>query len=337
MAKLRGDRLAFGAPGIEPRWTQGNKDGVGTAYSGGSRIWFTLFNGVVTEAYYPTVDRPQLRDLQYLVSDGEQLFHEEKRHLHSQVERLSLHGLGYQIINSDPEELYKITKQVITDPHLPCLLQHTQLAGSQETLNRLHIYALCAPHLEGGGWGNNAYVIEADGRWILVANRGSTWLALGATVPFSRLSCGYVGRSDGWTDLSSNSRMAWEFDQALDGNVALIGELDVANRADFTLGLAFGDGLHAAVTALIQSLAIPFQQQLARFDEQWTRPSKNMLRLETVSGDNGNLYQTSYSLLLAHEDKTYPGSFIASLSIPWGEAKGLKTWADTIWSGHGTW
>ncbi len=26
-------------------------------------------------------------------------------------------------------------------------------------------------------------------------------------------------------------------------------------------------------------------------------------------------------LLLAHEDKTYPGALIASLSIPWGEAK----------------
>jgi hypothetical protein len=32
-----GKRVAFGWPGIEPRWTQGNKDGAGTAYSGGSR------------------------------------------------------------------------------------------------------------------------------------------------------------------------------------------------------------------------------------------------------------------------------------------------------------
>ena len=324
MARFRGDRIAFGAPGIEPRWTQGNKDGVGTAYSGGSRIWFTLFNGVVTEAYYPTVDRPQLRDLQYLVSDGERIFHEEKRHLRSQVERLSQHSLGYRIVNSDPEGRYTITKQVITDPHLPCLLQHTQLTGSHEILSGLHIYALCAPHLEGGGWGNNGYVIETDGRRILVANKGGMWLALAATVPFSRLSCGYVGHSDGWTDLSSNNKMDWEFDQALNGNVALIGELELANRAEFTLGLAFGDGLHAAVTALMQSLAIPFQEHLARFDEQWTRPSKNMSRLEKVSGDSGNLYHSSYSLLLAHEDKTYPGSFIASLSIPWGEAKGAE-------------
>ena len=34
------------------------------------------------------------------------------------------------------------------------------------------------------------------------------------------------------------------------------------------------------------------------------------------------MYHSSHSLLLAHEDKTYPGALIASLSIPWGEVKG---------------
>ena len=72
---------AFGGPGIPPRWTHAAKDGVGTAYASSSRLWFTLWNGVVTEVYYPTVDRPQLRDLQFLITDGESFFHEEKRHL----------------------------------------------------------------------------------------------------------------------------------------------------------------------------------------------------------------------------------------------------------------
>jgi hypothetical protein len=40
-----------------------------------------------------------------------------------------------------------------------------------------------------------------------------------------------------------------------------------------------------------------------------------------TSRDGGHLYHGSYSLLLSHEDKTYPGAFIASLSIPWGEAR----------------
>ncbi len=32
--------------------------------------------------------------------------------------------------------------------------------------------------------------------------------------------------------------------------------------------------------------------------------------------------QTSHNILLAHEDKTYSGAFVASASIPWGQAKG---------------
>src|ERR1017187_5337509 len=85
---------AFGWPGIEPRWTHGDKDGVGTAYSASSRIWFTLWNGIITEVYYPTVDHPQIRDLQYLVTDGKTFFHEEKRHLKSKCERSEERRVG---------------------------------------------------------------------------------------------------------------------------------------------------------------------------------------------------------------------------------------------------
>ena len=76
MINFRGQNQAFGHPGIEPRWTHGSKQGMGTAYSADSRVWFTLWNGVITEVYYPTIDMPQMRDLQYLVSDGQSFFHE---------------------------------------------------------------------------------------------------------------------------------------------------------------------------------------------------------------------------------------------------------------------
>src|ERR1700679_3907128 len=120
---------AFGAPGIEPRWTHGNKNGVGTAYAASSRIWFTLFGGIVTEVYYPTVDRPQIRDLQYLVTDGKSFFHEEKRDLQSEVSRLPGHALGFTATNRDPQGRYTLVKDTIADPHLPCLLQRTRVTG----------------------------------------------------------------------------------------------------------------------------------------------------------------------------------------------------------------
>jgi glucoamylase len=319
MTQFRGTQSAFGQPGIEPRWTHSNKDGVGTAYASSSRVWFTLWNGILTEAYFPTLDKPQMRDLQYLVSDGKSFFHEEKRHLDPKVERLWQHGLGYRITSTDPEGRYQIHKKVICDPHLPCVLQHTRLES--HISDPLSLYVLCAPHLEVGGWENNAYVVETAGREILVAEKNGTWLALGASVPFKHLSCGYVGESDGWQDLADNYQMDWGFDQAKDGNVAMTGELDLSQTQEFTVTVAFGDCLHRAITAMLQSLDIPFEQHQERYVEQWQRPSRKTLPLEKFSQDNGNLYYSSFDVLLAHEDKSYSGALIASLSIPWGEVE----------------
>jgi glucoamylase len=323
MARYRGDRVAFGRPGLEPRWTHGDKDGVGCALSRSSRIWFTIWRGILTEVYYPTVDRPQIRDLEYLITDGRSFLHEEKRDLVSKVERLSDHTLGYQITNTDPQGRYTITKEVISDPSVSCILQRTKLTGSEDFLSRLHLYALCCPHLEVGGWGNSAYVVEVSGHEILVAEKNGTWVSMMATIPFSRLSCGYVGYSDGWQDIATDFQMDWEFDRAPNGHVSLIGELPMrrGNR-EFILGLALGNSLHNSVTTLFEALGLDYTEQHRRYREQWDTFCQGIASLERVSEDEGNLYFTSYSLLISHEDKTYPGAFIASMSIPWGEARG---------------
>jgi len=66
---------AFGQPGIPPTWQTARKQGVGTAYDRMSRVWFTLARGIVTEVYYPRLDTANLRDLQFLISDGQTFFH----------------------------------------------------------------------------------------------------------------------------------------------------------------------------------------------------------------------------------------------------------------------
>jgi glucoamylase len=314
---------AFGKPGIEPRWTHSNKDGAGTAYSASSHLWFTIWNGIVTEVYYPTVDRPQIRDLQFLITDGKTFFHEEKRDLTVHVERISDHALSYRCTNADPDGRYTIVKEMIGDPHLPCLLMRTRITAKESAfLAGLKIFALCAPHLEIGGAGNNGYICLANGLRILMAQKGDKWMAMGATVPFSHLSCGYVGASDGWTDLHDDFKMDWEFERASDGNIALTGQLDLSQTQEFTLGLAFGNSQHRAIANLLQSLWVPFDEHLAKYKKQWDETAAHLRPLESSSFDKGNLYNSSYSLLLAHEDKSFAGALIASLAIPWGEAKG---------------
>ncbi len=314
--------MAFGAPGMAPRWSHSNKDGVGTAYSADSRLWYSLWRGIVTEVYFPTIDRPQLRDLEFLLTDGRSFFHEEKRHLVATTERSSDHGLGYRVSSVSPDGRYRLRKQVIGDPHLPCVLQHVRVEVTDPALSgRLRLYALAAPHLDVGGWGNSASVVRVLDRTLLVAQKGNSALAMGCSLPFTNASVGYVGQSDGWSDISRHLGMAWQFDLAPDGNVALTGEIPIDPSSEFTLALAFGESIPAAVTTLFQSLGTPFETHGHRFLEQWTRSATHERPLSAARADGGRLYRASRSILLAHEDKVYPGAFIASLSIPWGSTK----------------
>src|SRR5205807_8429753 len=145
------------------------------------------------------------------------------------------------------------------------------------------------------------------------------WLVIGASVPFTECSAGYVGVNDGWTDLADNYRLDWQYESAPDGNIALTGGLDVSKGTEFTIGLAFGTTQHDALSTLAQSLSIPFDQTIESFKKQWERTSR---RFALAAGSNNSkLYERSVNLLLAHEDKMYPGAMIASLSIPWGDQK----------------
>ena len=97
---------AFGAPGLEPRWTSSVKDAVGTAYSASSRVWFTCSHGILNEIYHPTIDRAQVRDMEFLVTDGETFVHEEKRDLDRSFEYIDTEALGVRYVNRDPEGRY---------------------------------------------------------------------------------------------------------------------------------------------------------------------------------------------------------------------------------------
>src|SRR5260370_25388162 len=137
MAIILKSPAATGAPGIVPRWSRSAKDAVCTAYSSVSRVWFTVSAGILNEIYYPTIDQPQVRDLQFLITDGETFFHEERRHLESTTEYIDKNGLRVRIVSHSPDGRYRLTKEVITAPHQPTLLLNTKLDGDADLLKKL--------------------------------------------------------------------------------------------------------------------------------------------------------------------------------------------------------
>ncbi len=312
---------APGAPGLEPRWTSSKKDAVSTAYAASSRVWFTLSHGTLNEIYYPTIDRPQTRDMELLFSDGESFVHEEKRDFEYDFHYIDDDSLAVRVVASDLDGRYTVTKEFITDPHHPVVLMNVKISGDEQILSRLKCYALLAPHLEGGGAGNSARALNVAGRRSVLAWKNNVALAFGASCGFARTSCGFVGVSDGYQDLTCHLKMQWEYGEALNGNLALMGEIDVARNREFTIAIAFGDGPHAALAGMMQTLATPYPMHQKRFVDQWARATSPE-RLAMVATDGGKLARVSHNVILAHEDKTYSGAFIASASIPWGNAKG---------------
>src|SRR6266478_5441834 len=106
MAIILKTPAATGAPGIAPRWSRSAKDAVCTSYSSSSRLWFTTSAGVLNEIYFPTIDSPQVRDLQFLITDGETFFHEERRDLNSVTEYLDATGLAVKIVSHSRDGRY---------------------------------------------------------------------------------------------------------------------------------------------------------------------------------------------------------------------------------------
>lgn len=314
--------IAPGAPGIAPRWTVSAKDAVGTAYSASSQLWYSVSLGILSEVYYPTIDRPQTRDLGFLITDGESFFHEDKRDLEHQVETIAPGALGYRITSTVPGGEYRLVKEVIGDPHQCVLLMDVSVKGEPILVEKLKLYVLWAPHLDVGGSGNFGEIRAVGRNKMLTAHKNGVWSAVTATAPLARCSCGYVGVNDGWTDLSRDFHMDWEYCSAPDGNIALTAEIALPESGRFTLGMSFGENFHDAATKLLQSLDERFEERRERFLTQWNRVCAGMEPLAKQSGDGGRLYHLSNSLLLGHEDKTHQGAMIASLSIPWGHIRG---------------
>src|SRR5579884_1270220 len=310
-----------GYPGIPPTWTSSAKTGFGTAAGAQSRIWFTTSHGIIDEIFFPYIDQPNTRDLGLLISDGSTFFSEEKRDADHAVEQVETGVPGYRITNTCKQGRYRTQKMVITDPRRDTVLQAVTFEALSGSLTDYHVYALLAPHVENQGSGNNGWAGSYKGVSMLFAQRGSTTLALACSSSYRAMSCGYVGVSDGWQDISTNKRMTWFYESARDGNIALTGEIALPADGRFILALGFGNDTESAAQQALGALVQPFDDTLSRYIREWQEYQAQCVDLKD-GRNNINYYRVSTALLKSCESKDIPGGLIASPSIPWGFSKG---------------
>src|SRR5208282_155482 len=324
---------APGAPGIPPTWCSSDKEMVGCSV-GPSRLWFTIGGGIVNEMYYPRVDIPQIRDLGFVVADGRGFWVEVKRLWQHTVELMSPGIPAVRVAHR--HERFELVLRIVPAVERDALLVDVVLSGDE----MLRPYVLLAPHLGGTGMHNYAEVADYGGRRVLSAQQGPFALALAAVTgaqreAFGRASAGYVGASDGWQDFARNGAMTWEYSSAGPGNVALLAELPRSSL----LALAFGSSSESAATLALTGTFEPFEYTRDRHIAGWTGwhermhaklrvPVEYLNSLPAVCADQ---FHISTMVLRAHQDKTYPGAMVASLSVPWGNTKEEREGYHLVW------
>ncbi len=325
------DGSAPGAPGQVANWTKGDKDGVGTATALASKVWFTLDDGELTDVYFPDLGTPSVRDLQFVVSDGRTFSEREREDAAHEVRLVDRRSLTYRQVSTARSGRWRITKTYVADPARSALLVDVEFESLTGRPYRL--YALYDPALSNTGDDDRG---RRDGD-ALVAFDDRNASALVTAPALSRASSGYLGASDGWTDLRDDHRMDWTYDSARQpGNVVQTALLPRSGRPgsrQLTLALGFGASPDAAARTAARALRSGFERSARRYARGWHEYLGELERPRSVRGLE-TTYDVSLMVLRALEDKTYRGAGIASPSMAWvwGNIAGYSGPYHLVWS-----
>ncbi len=335
--------IAPGAPGDPSVWAYSGKTGIGTsyeAYAGEdgetatapvSKVWFSLAEGIVTETMAGLIHQAQIKDMK-LAFAGEGFVDVEGEDTTFEIEYLATDGegrplsLAYRVTTRDEEGRYEAVKDVFTDPDRQTLFVRTTIRATGE--NAVTPYLLVNPHVANTGDDDTASATTE----ALYASDGESALAVVPSEPFEAASAGFVGTSDGLSQLRAVGTLEERYAATGDepGNVAMTGKLAKLSPGEsvtFDLAVGFGDSRDAALEEAQGSLGEGYEPVLANYNGDgaavgWSDYISSLDALPDLAEearDGGRLAYASALVLKAQEDKTHPGALIASLSNPWGD------------------
>jgi len=315
---------APGAPGVDARWTSSAKSGLGKAFDDSSGVVFTISHGILDEIYYPREDLASIRDMEFLVTDGVDFFSEEKRDTTHSVKWMAEGIPAFKIVNTCKQKKYIIAKEIITDPDRETVLQRVKFKpGKKYKPSDFKLFLLLSPHINDKGGNNDGWLGDYKGVPMLFAHREGITLAVACFYSdFIKRSVGYVGVSDGFTDVKQHKKMEWQYSEAHNGNIALTAEIDISKTQEFVIAISFGalqeDAAHHAWASLLDG----FDVSKETYIEGWKKFQKQLHNVKSDRNAIGKHFRTSAAILNIHQSKKFPGGIVASLSIPWGETKG---------------
>ena len=336
----RADAIAPGAPGAPSYFDLARKDCVGTAAGTGSKVWYTVADGVLSDVYEPTIDNTNVSTLQYVVTDGSTFTDLQTRDMTYTV-AADPTGMACTVTSTDAKHGFRLITTYITDPASDTVLMHTTLAdtpGSSTSLAGLHLYARLDAHVNGNGGGgtqnagaNTGVVDTSAGAPVPVVSSTNTvtdavnrnyavptYMALAASSD-QAASVGYEGTaSDGLTQLDATHALT-SYASAPDGHIVATEDVTPGSGHEVTLALGFGRSQAQSVSVARTSVSHSFVLTAAKYLLGWAIYDAGLKRPSGQASLDRNYY-LSANVLKASEDKTYPGAIVASLASPWGQS-----------------
>jgi glucoamylase len=334
----RGHPSAWGsapdAPGAPSTWANARKSFLGTSRSDASRVYFTGHRGVVSEVFYPSLDAVQTVALELLVGDAAGTFVDEEVSQPYTATRPEPHSMRWQVVTSNAEHGWELTKQVFTDPQRDALiLRATLRAAPGHRLSDFRLYLFHDPTLDNAGGGDSSHTRQEGGRTVLVAHDEARASALGVSVPWVQaghghlpmVSSGFAHDSDGLTDLLDDdrgARMDWAYSEASEGNVSQLGWLDLTGSGErersFDVALGFGTTEREAIDTTNAVLDADLDAVARSYDAGWQAYTG---ALDDQGGSADDEYYLAAMSLQSIRDKA-SGAMIAAMGTPWGETRG---------------
>jgi len=317
----RAQTVAPDAPGAAAYWNESNVGGFADSLGASSKVWYTLGDGELENAFYPETDTPDTYGLQYVVTNGTSFGDTETTGTTHAISLADPTSLTWKQVNTATNGDFTITKTYIADPTRSVILVQTTFDNLSSS--PLSLYVDYHPYLDNDGMGNTGGTDSASGD--LEAVNGSVASALSASTGFTQTSTGYVGTaSDGETMLTSDYSLTSTYSSASTaGHIDQVGQIPVASSGSttFTLALAFDVSEAAAISDAAASLTTGFSSLESSYESGW-HSWVSGLNAPPASVTGTPALETQYYVSLmelkADEDKTYTGAFIAAPTVPWG-------------------
>jgi glucoamylase len=306
-------------PGMEGVWSRPDKQAFLATMK--QNLWATVADGILTEVYYPTIDRAQTKDTQIMILIGQVLL-EERRDFRSVVRRYP-HSLAFHVISTNDPYKIKIEKDIILDPRQSAIVLNYSVTFSQPVANG-KIYILHNPAADNTAGGDSAFVNASAGEMLAYQSdrRGDEPPALqrrsiqllSLDRPATEASAGFEGVNDPWTQLHTRRALMAHFTSALNGNVAGTLGFDFSGaKVNFKFALSFAEENQDTTTLLRQRSAAALKslssEILGLQQQEWAG------YLGTLNSI-GQKFEPHVLVIRGLEDKIYPGAIVAGPSLP---------------------